>query len=114
MTPAPAAAARNTKSAAEGKTIMTDEELEQTIQEVSEELDKLYNSDQPLTKAEKRHRQILSLQKQILQEIKEARAKNDTIQERNLAVDYGLLISMGEKHPFLTGFLRTRFKWHVF
>jgi len=93
---------------------MTDEELQRTIEEVSEELDILYNSDKPLTQAEKRHRQILSLQKQILQEIKEARAENDTIQERNLAVDYGLLISMGEKHPFLTGFLRTRSKWNVF
>jgi len=114
MTPAPAAAARNIKSAAEGKIIMTDEELQRAIQEVSKELDKLSNREKPLTKKEKRHRQILSLQKETLQKIKEARAKNDTIQERALTIDYGLLTSMAEKHPFLTGFLRSKFKWHVY
>jgi len=114
MTPAPAAAARNTKNAVESETIMNDEELQQTIQDLTESIDKLTNSEKPLTKAEKRHRQILSLQKETLLKMKEARAKNDTIQERNLAVDYGLLTTMGEKHPFLMSFLRTKFKWNVF
>jgi len=93
---------------------MTDEELERTIQEVSEELDKLYNSEKPLTKKEKRHRQILPLQKETLLKMKEARARKDTIQEGDLALTYGLLTTMGEKHPFLMSFLRTKFKWNVF
>jgi len=114
MTRAPAAAARNTKSAAEGEVIMTDDELEQTIKGVSEELDKLYNSEKPLTKQEKRHKQILSLQKATLLKMKEARAKKDTIKEGDLALTYGLLVTMGEKHPFLMTFLRTKFRWNVF
>ena len=46
MTPAPAAAARNTKNAAENKT-MADEELQQELQNISESLDRLSNSDEP-------------------------------------------------------------------
>jgi len=93
---------------------MTDEELQRAIQAVSKSLDKLYNRDKPLTKAQKRHSQILSLQKETLQKIKEARAKNDFSQERDLAVTYGLLTSLGEKHPFLMGLLQAKFKWHVY
>ena len=114
MTPAPAVAARNIKSAAEGKIIMTNEELQRAIQKVSRSLDKLSNSEKPLTKKEKRHSQILSLQKEALQKIKAARAKNDFMEERDLTVDYALLTSLGEKHPFLMGFLRSKFKWHVY
>jgi len=93
---------------------VTEEELQKAIQEASEELDKLYNSEKPLTKKEKRRKQIVSLQKEILQKMNEARQKGDTFQERDLAVTYGLLTSVGEKHPFLAGFLRSRFKWNVF
>lgn len=114
MTPALAAAARNINIAAEGESIVTDEELQKAMQKVSKSLDKLYNTEKPLTKKEKRRRQILSLQKQTLQKIKEARAKNDFRQERSLSIDYGLLTTMAEKHPFLASFLRTRFKWHVY
>ena len=114
MTPVLAAAARNINIAAEGETIVTDEELQRAIQKVSKSLDKLYNSEKPLTKAEKRRKQILSLQKQTLQKIKEARRNGDTVEERALSIDYGLLTSMGEKHPFLMSFLRTKFKWQVF
>ena|GEM_PF-1632846 len=114
MTPAPAAAAKNIKNAAEGETKVTDEELHQITQKISDELDKLYNSEKPLTKEEKRHRQILSLRKQTLQKIREARQKGDAFQERDLAVAYGLLTSLGEKHPFLATFLRTKFRWNVY
>ena len=93
---------------------MTDEELQQEIQNISEAIDRLSNSDKPLTKQEKRRKHILLLKKETLQKIREARAKKDLMQERDLTVTYGLLTSMGEKHPFLTGFLRSKFRWHVF
>ena len=114
MTPAPAAAARNTKSAAEDKILMTDKELKQTIQGLTKSIDKLTNSAKPLTGIEKRHKQILFLRKEILQQIKEARAKNDFNQENDLTITYGLLTSLGEKHPYLIGLLRSKFKWQVF
>jgi len=93
---------------------MTDEELQRTMQELSESIDELSNRDKPLSKQEKKRKQILSLQKEILQKIKEARAKNDIMQERDLTVTYGLLTSIGEEHPFLMHFLRAKFKWHVY
>lgn len=114
MTPVPAVAARNTNIVAEGETKVTNEELQQITQKISDELDKLYNSEKPLTKKEKRHRQILSLQKQTLQQIKEARQKGDAFQERDLTITYGLLTSLGKKHPFLASFLRTKFRWNVY
>ena len=114
MTPAPAAAARNTKNAAEGEIIMTDKELQQTIQELTESIDKLSDVDKPLTKEEKRRSLILLLKKETLQKIKEAREKHDTMQENAHTVTYGLLISIGEKHPFFMHFLGSKFKWTVF
>ena len=113
MTPAPVAAARNTKSAA-GNRIMTDEELQRELQNISESLDRLADSDEPLTKQEKRRKQFLLLKKQTLQQIKQAKEKKDFIQESDHTVTYGLLTSVGEKHPFLMGLLRSKFKWHVF
>ena len=57
---------------------MTDEELQQTIQELDEDMDKLSDSDKPLTRKEKRRKQILVLKKETLQKIKTAREKHDT------------------------------------
>ena len=70
MTPAHAAAARNTKNAVEGKIIVTDEELQQTIQSLTESIEKLSDPDKPLTREEERRRQVFILEKETLQQIK--------------------------------------------
>ncbi len=93
---------------------MTDEELQQTIQEVSESLDKLSDPDQPLTKEEERRRRILLYKKEILQKIKEAREKNNIRQEHAHTLTYGLLTSLGAKHPYLMYLLQSKFRWNVF
>ena len=93
---------------------MTDEELQQTIQEVSESLDKLSDPDKPLTKGETRRRQILLYKKEILQKIKVAREKNNVSQEMAHTVTYGLLTSLGEKHPYLMYLLQSKFRWNIF
>ncbi len=93
---------------------MTDEELLQTIQEVGEGLDKLSDPDKPLTKEEKRRQNLLSLQKETLQQIKEAREKHNATQELSLTIQYGLLSSLGEKHPFLLHFLSSKFRMNIF
>ena len=74
MTPAPAAAARNTKSAAEGKVMLTDDELQQELQNISESIDKLSKSDDPLTKQERRHKHILLLKKEGMKRAKWTKA----------------------------------------
>ena len=93
---------------------MTDEELQQTIQEVGEDIDKLSHPDKPLTKEEKRRQNLLSLQKETLQQIREAREKHNATQELSLTVQYGLLSSLGEKHPFLLHFLSSKFRMNLF
>ena len=97
---------------------MTDQELEETIKEISESLEKLFNSEEPLTKDEKRHRRMLQAKKQLLRNIKKARAKNDRDAEVRINIEYTLLTWIGEKHPVLLMFLmplvRSRYGWTVF
>ncbi len=92
---------------------MTDEELQQTIQDLGKDVDKLSSSDNPLTKEESRRRQILLLKRETLQRIKEAREKNDKNQELYNTMAYSLLTSFGEKHPFLLHFMESKFRMNL-
>ena len=94
MTPALVAAARNTRSAAEGEITMTDEELQKVIQDVTNDIDNL-------PKDEASRKRMLSLKKDILCKIKEARETNDKDIELVNTALYGLVTSMGESHPYL-------------
>ena len=91
----------------EGKNIMTDEELEQTIQELTESIDKLSSTEKPLTEEEKEGKRILLIKREYLQRIKKAREKNDKAEELTLTKNYGLFTALGEKHPFLMHFVKS-------
>ena len=93
---------------------MDDEELQQKIQEVSESIDKLLNSDKPLTKKEETHKRVLLLMKETLEKIKTAREKGDKEQEMANMMNYGLLSSYGEKHPFLAHLMKTKLRGNIF
>jgi len=114
MTPAPVVAARNTKNVVEGRLTMTDEELEQEIQNLSEAIDKLSKSEDPLTKQEKRRKRLLLLKKDILQRMKQAREKKDQSQELKCSMDYGLIEEFGERHPLLLHLARIKLRGHIF
>jgi len=92
---------------------MTDEEITKLIQELSEELGKLSDSEKPLSKEEKNHINTLLLKKETLEKIKEAREKGRSYQEFSLTMTYGLLTSIGEKHPFLTMFIKSKSGIHL-
>ena len=93
---------------------MTDEELQQTIQELGEDIDKLSDPDKPLAKEDKRRKQILLLKKDTLERMKVAREKRNVGQELNLTVQYGLLNSLADKHPYLLYFLQSKFRMNIF
>ncbi len=118
MNPAPAAAARNTNIVVEGESAMNDQELKETLREISKSLDKLCNSDKPPSKEEKRHRRMLQAKKHLLRSIKKAREKGDRNTEARINMEYSLLTWIGEKHPVLLLFLmplvRSRYGWTVF
>ncbi len=118
MNPAPAAAVRNTNIVAEGESVMTDQELEETLKDISESLEKSFDSDEPPTKEEKRRRRMLQARKQLLRSIKKAREKGDRNAEVRTNMEYSLLTWIGEKHPVLLLFLlplvRSRYGWTVF
>jgi len=113
MTPVPVVAAKNTSTAAEGKIMIADEELERTIQEISENLDKLSSSEKPLTEEEKKYRARLVKRQDILSRIKVAREKNQKDEEIISTAVYDLLVPWGERHPFLMGLMAhfMRVKW---
>lgn len=93
--------------------MMTDEQLQQELQNVSGSLDKLSACDDPLTKQERRHQHILLLRKETLLKITQAREKGDKNREfTNLAM-YGLLTSLGEKRPFLMHLVKSKFSTHI-
>jgi hypothetical protein len=91
---------------------MTDEQILQEIQSLSQSLDKLANATEPLTREEKRRHQILLLQKQALEKIQKARQQNNASREVTGTIEYGLLTSFGEKHPILMNFVRSKMGLH--
>ena len=103
MSPAPAVAARNTNTVVEGEIMMMDKELQRVLKEVSNDINKLSNLDRPLTKEEKKHRGRLLRRKYVLDKIKEAREKNRKDDEVFNTTVYEMLVSWGERHPFLLG-----------
>ena len=100
--PALVAAARNTNTVAEGENIMmSNEQLQQALQGVSEDLDKLANSEKPLTKEEEKYRKKLVMRKYVLDKIKEAKEKKHKDDELYNSTVYDLLVPWGENHPIL-------------
>ena len=88
---------------------MTDEELEKTMRDVCESLDKLSDPDKPLTKEEKKRKPLLLLKKETLERIKAAKEQGDRSQEIDSGIDYALLTSFGEKHPYLMLLAKSKF-----
>ena len=114
MTPVPVAAARNTNIVVEGEVVMTDEDLQKEIRQVTESIENLPEPDKSDSKEEKRHRDVLLVRKEVLERIKKAREKGDKNQELQETMTYGLLTSWGEKHPYLMGLVRSNIRWNAF
>lgn len=93
---------------------MTDEQLQRALQEISESIDKLPQSDEALSSEERKRKVVLSMKKQVLERIKDAREKNEKGQELYEIIVYGLLTSVGEKHPYLASLIRANIRWSMF
>jgi len=91
----------------------TDEELKRTFKEVSDGLDKLSDSKKPLTKEERKDRGRFLKRKYILENIKEAKEKNHRSEELYNSTVYEMLVSWGERHPFLMSIMMhlMRIRW---
>ena len=91
---------------------MTDEDLEQEMQKLSENIDELSKADS-LTKQEKKRQNLLELKKETLERIKQAKEKKNQSQEIKYTMDYALLEEYGEKHPLLLHFARIKLRGHI-
>ena len=92
---------------------MTDEEMADLIKDIEEELDGLESSEKP-TKAEKRRKWMLELQREALAKMKVAKEKGNLQQEINAGIDYALFKEHGKKHPLILSLIRSQFRWHGF
>jgi hypothetical protein len=92
--------------------MMTDGELQRRLKEVSEGLDKLSGTDEPLTREQKKYRGKLLMRQNILSQIKIAKEKKQKDMELYHTTIYEILIAWGERHPvlmfFITNMLRAR------
>jgi len=93
---------------------MTDEEIQQAIQDVTESINNLSKADKPLPKEEARRGRVLLLKRETLKKIKEAREKDQKGEELHHTITYGLLTSWGEKHPYLMALVRSNIRWDGF
>jgi len=93
--------------------MMTDEQLQRTLQEVSADIEKLSSLERALTEEERKHRARLLRRKYILDKIKEAKEKNRKDDELYNSTVYDWLVPWGEKHPILMGIMMhlMRIRW---
>ncbi len=80
---------------------MDDTELQRLIQEMSDGITELSDREEPLTKEERKRKHLLQMKKETLLKIKQAREANSFSQEYSHLVTWGILTSLGEKHPLL-------------
>ena len=92
---------------------MTDEELTEEIQRLSEDIERLSKAES-LTIKEKRRQRILPLEKELLQRIKQAREKKDGNAEFRYGMDYAVLTTFEDKHPILMHLARIKLRWNPF
>ena len=92
---------------------MTDVEIEEEIQKLSLDIDRLSKAES-LTKQEKRRKRILPLQEEILQRMKQAREKKDRSAELKYSMDYAVLTAFEDKHPILLHLARMKLRWNPF
>jgi hypothetical protein len=114
MSPARAVAAKNISTVAgDDEIMMNEEQLRQALQKVSADLDKLANSDKPLTKEEREYQNRLLRRKYVLGKIKEAKDKKRKDDEVFNSTVYEMLVSWGERHLILMGIMThlMRIKW---
>jgi len=101
MTPAPVAVVKSINTVVADEGIMTNEELDNAVQDVSEQIKKLPEDEKSLSKEERKHRMLLMSQKNALEKMKLAREKGDANLEAQCAVAYGMLTSWLGKYPYL-------------
>jgi hypothetical protein len=91
--------------------IVTDEELQNTVAEIEQEIEKLSASDnKPLSPSEKKRLRLLLTKKNVLEKIQQAKQSNNIREETEHSATYGLLCSYGDKHPLLLHFMKIKLR----
>ncbi len=90
---------------------MKNEELEKTIKELTDILEKLPSDGKLLSKEQKKQRNLLFKKLEALYGLKDARERGSRSDEIHYATCYSVLDSWGEKHPRLVRFIISNLRW---
>jgi len=94
---------------------MTDEELDNLMQEVSGQIAQLTGDpEKPLDRAERKRKYVLQSRRSALDSIKEAREKGNVNQESKACIDYALWTEYGERHWLLFNLMKSQTWWRGF
>ncbi len=86
---------------------MTDEELEKLTQEVTGQIERMSDDpENPLDKAEKKHKRILEARRRALDRIKTAKEKGNVDREAKDSMEYAVITEYAEKNPFIFALIR--------
>ncbi len=90
---------------------MTNEEIQGSIKEIDESLAKL-PEEKSRSKEQRRERVTMLMEKDALEQIKQAREKGNIQQEIKHTVSYAVLKSV--KNPWLMYLMQIKFRSHIF
>lgn len=91
---------------------MTDEDVAELMQEISEEIERLPESkDKPLNRKDRKHKLVLRARNQALERVKEAKTKGDFNRETKALLDYTLLTEYGEKNILWYNLMKARLSY---
>jgi hypothetical protein len=95
--------------------MMTDEELDNLIKDMSGQLKQLTDDpERKLTKQERKDKYLLAAKIAAVEKIKAAREKGNLNQEIRASMDYNLLVEYGHKNPLLFNYIRSQTRWFGF
>jgi hypothetical protein len=93
---------------------VTDEELQNAIEEMDRDIKVLDALEKPLSREDKKRQRLLMMKKDALEKIKEAREKGRPDQETHHSATYGILCTYGEKHPLLMHIMKMKLRGTIF
>ena len=93
--------------------MMTDEELDALIEELSGQLEKIPEDTRanPLSREQRKQKAVLRVKCNALGRMKEARVKGDLQKEVQAGIDYHLMVQFGHRHSFFLNFIKSQLHW---
>jgi hypothetical protein len=107
------APAKNTSIAAEGKPVLTEEELISDLADVNAKMAKFSQPEEKLSNQEWKELSRLRQEKIILQKIQKAKAQGSITQEAAATSEYVWLKESKKRHPIMNYITQLKLRSHI-